>query len=214
MHFAIAVRLNLTRPEAVATFLNNALGFRIEYRPADGWWVENGSITLVLQQKDNVATPIIEVQCTQIEHDSATLLQRSDIQAMTTIQQRDNRIEQFLVCDCGITLLLSKVLNEDEMHALLPLPTSLPWHEQTELQTRRILRIVPLSFRDKARQRVTERAEYLAVEAGDLCVQHEHAMQAFLDITLNFQYEALFDAMRKEGINPEPYMQQINWKHA
>lgn len=60
---------------------------------------------------------------------------------------------------------------------------------------------------------MTERAEYLTVDAGELCVQHEHAMQAFLDITLDFQYQALFDAMQEEAIDPKPYMQQVDWKH-
>ncbi|MDQ6954634.1 MAG: hypothetical protein Q9M20_04245 [Mariprofundaceae bacterium] len=207
MQFAIATHIRLAKPETAAHFLKDALGFDIEFRQGYGWWAENGSITLILQEGlDNI--PMIEVQCTDIENDSAALLQRPDIQALSERNQQGNRIEHRLISDCGITLLLSKVLNEDDMGELLKLPTTLAWDEQTALQTRRILRIAPLSFRKSARQRVTERAEYLAIEAGDLCVQHAHAMQSFLDITLNFQYEALFDAMREEGIDPAPYMQQ------
>jgi len=50
MQFAIAARLNLPNPEAGAVFLKDALGFQVEYRLGYGWWVENGSIVLILQE--------------------------------------------------------------------------------------------------------------------------------------------------------------------
>jgi len=206
MQFAVATYLNTPNPESTAIFLKNALNFQIEYRSSYGWWVENGSVTIILQA-GNANNPCIEIQCTHIETDSEHLLQRPDIQAMTAIQQHQNRIEQQLLCDCGIILRLSKVLNEDEMGELLSLPSSLPWDNKTDVCTRRILRIVPLSFREKARERVTQRAEYIAVEAGSLMVQETHAMQAFVEITLDFQYQALFDAMQQEGIHAITYMQ-------
>jgi len=208
MQFAIATRLAVPDPKATADFLKDALTFQAEYKDGYGWWLENGAITIILEQ-GNTATPTLEVQCTDIERDRAALLQRPDIQAIKPISQQGNRIEQLLHSDCGINLMLSKVLDEDEMGELLPLPTSLAWDEQVDIKTRKILRIVPLSFRDTARQRIAERAEYLCVEAGELCVQLPHAMQAFVDITLDFQYQALFDAMQKEGIDAEYYMQQV-----
>jgi hypothetical protein len=206
MHFAVATYLTTANPENTASFLKDALNFQIEYRPGYGWWVENGSVTIILQA-GNANNSNIEIQCTHIEKDSQHLLQHPDIQAITTIQQHNNRIEQQLLCDCGIILRLSKVLNEDEMGELLSLPSSLPWDKNTDLCTRRILRIAPLSFREKARERVTQRAEYIAVEAGSLMVQEAHAMQAFVEITLDFQYQALFDAMQQEGIHAITYMQ-------
>lgn len=206
MQFAVASYLSVPQPETAAHFLKDALKFHIEYRPGYGWWAENGAVNLILQE-GKCEHAILEIQCSNIEQDSAQLLARPDIHALTDIQQQENRIEQTLATDCGITLKLSKILNEDDMGELVPLPSTLPWDEQTDLHTRRILRIVPLSFREKARQQVTQRAEYLAVEAGQLHVQQDHAMQAFVDITLDFQYQALFDAMQKEGIDASAYMQ-------
>ena len=209
MQFAIATYLNVHNPEAAARFLEAALNFKVEYKSGYGWWAENGAISIILQKGDS-KDALIEVQCSNIENDSAPLLARSDIKAFTSIQQQKNRIEQTLIADCGITLKLSKVLNEDEMGELIELPSTLPWDEQTDLHTRRILRVAPLSFREKAREQVTQRAEYLAVEAGVLHVQEEHAMQAFVDITLDFQYQALFDAIQKEGIDASTYLQEPN----
>ncbi len=206
MQFAIATYLNIRNPETAASFLEDALDFKIAYKAGYGWWAENGAVTIILQESttDNAT---IEVQCTHIEKDSACLLQRPDVQALTDIQQNQNRVEQQLICDCGILLRLSKVLNEDEMGELLPLPSSLPWDNKTDEITRRILRIAPLSFREKARERVTQRAEYIAVESGSLMVQEAHAMQAFVDITLDFQHQTLFDAMQQESIDASTYMQ-------
>ena len=206
MQFAVATYLNTADSKITAKFLKDALNFYIEYRSGYGWWVENGAITIILQE-GSANNPSIEVQCTHIETDSELLLQRPDIQAATPIEQHHSRIEQQLLCDCGITLRLSKVLNEDEMGELISLPSSLPWDSKTDACTRRILRIAPLSFREKARERVTQRAEYIAVEAGSLMVQEAHAMQAFVEITLDFQYQALFDAMQQEGIHATTYMQ-------
>jgi len=208
MQFAIATYLSTPNPETTAHFLKDALHFQVEYRSGYGWWVENGSVTMILQ-KGNADYAILEVECTHIENDSKQLLQRSDIQALTDIQQQHNRIEQQLRCDCGILLRLAKVLNEDDMGELLPLPTSLAWDTQTDLSTRRILRVVPLSFRENVRHQITERAEYIAVEQGELCVQESHAMQAFVEVTLDFQYQALFDGMLKEGIDAAYYMKDV-----
>jgi len=145
MQFAIATYAHLPKPKLAAFFLKDVLGFHIEFKEGYGWWVENGSIALILQEGTG-STPMIEVQCTQIQKDSAILLQHPEIQAKTQIKQQGNRIEQHLTTTCGITLLLSKVLNEDDMGELLELPTTLPWDEKTNLQTRRILRIAPSAF--------------------------------------------------------------------
>jgi len=209
MHFAIATRLYVPNPEAAAQCLKNHLGFQIEYRTAYGWWAENGSVAVILQASD-MTHALLEVQCSDIKNDAASLLQHSDIHAVSDMRQEGNRIEQTLQCDCGITLVLSKALSEDDMDELIPLPASLAWDEKVDEQSRRMLRIVPLSFREKARLQITERAEYIAVEQGELCVQENHAMQAFVDITLDFQYQALSDAMQQEGIDANHYMKDVD----
>jgi len=52
---------------------------------------------------------------------------------------------------------------------------------------------------------VTERAEYLAVKGGDLMVNESYAMRALVDVTLEFQHPAMYEAMQNEGIDTQAY---------
>ncbi|MDQ6979301.1 MAG: hypothetical protein Q9M09_03875, partial [Mariprofundaceae bacterium] len=107
--------------------------------------------------------------------------------------------------DCGLCLYLCRALNEDEMGDLLPLPVNIPWDVEVDAMVRRVLRIVPVDFRIKARQRVTERAEYLTLELGQLLVGEAEAVQALQDMTLDFQQRSLYEALRDEGLAVEQY---------
>ena len=204
MFFAIASYMHVANPEHAADFLQQRLGFQCQYKDGRGWCAENGAMSLVLQQGDS-AHSILEVESSNPEEDAQKLMAFDDIHADGALERHGRRIQQALIADCGIRLLLSHILTEDDLNELPELPCQLPWDEQAKLHTQRILRIVPLCFRDKARERVTERAEYLAVAAGGLTVDEPQAMQALVDSALSFQYESVYEAMQDEGIDPSPY---------
>jgi len=204
MYFAIATHIFVPNPEKSAAFLRDCLGFQTQYKEGYGWWAENGAVSLLLYAAEH-AQAYLEIQCNHLEKDAEKLLQNDVVQAITTMEQEGHRLQQKLISDCGITLILSQILTEDDLDELPDLPTSLPWDEATLRHVQRILRIVPLDFRSKARQKVTERAEYLAVEAGDLMVNEAYAMQALMDTTLKFQYRSLYEAMQAEGIETQAY---------
>lgn len=204
MYFAIATHIFVPNPEQSARFLDDCLGFQTQYKSGYGWCAENGTVSLLIHAAEQ-AQATLEVQCNHLEQDSQALLKHDGIHALADVEQCDHRLQQRFLSDCGITLILSQILTEDDLNELPDLPTSLPWDEKTMQQVQRILRIVPLDFRTKARQRVTERAEYLAVAAGDLMVNEAYAMHALVDTTLKFQHPTLYQAMQDEGISPEAY---------
>ncbi|MDQ6974345.1 MAG: hypothetical protein Q9M10_05630 [Mariprofundaceae bacterium] len=205
MYFAIATHIFVSNPQQSARFLRDCLGFQTQYKDGYGWCAENGTVSLLIHAAEKPQASL-EVQCNHIEEDSQALLSHDGIHALSDVEQYGHRLQQCFRSDCGITLILSQILNEDDLNELPDLPVSLPWDEKTMQQVQRILRIVPLDFRAKARQRVTERAEYLAVAAGDLMVNEAYAMHALVDITLQFQHPSLYQAMQDEGISAEAYL--------
>jgi hypothetical protein len=71
-----------------------------------------------------------------------------------------------------------------------------------------MLKLVPIGFRQAARTRVTERAEMLAGEAGQILVNLDNAVRALAATTPVFQQSALVSALQQEGIDTLPYFQE------
>jgi len=165
----------------------------------DYWLASNGSMAILLQPGDGPAK--LYLQCTDVAADAARLLAYNSVsEGKDSLQQCGNLLWQSLNTDCGLCLYLCRALNEDEMGDLLALPANIPWDDVVDGMVRRVLRIVPVDFRIKARQRVTERAEYLTLEQGKLLVDEAEAVQALQDMTLDFQQRSLYEALQEEGI--------------
>jgi len=209
MFYAIAVTFPTPQPEQSAQFLKNRLDFNIKYED-HSWWAENGSTSLHLTQ--GTSSSVLEIQCSDIVSDSSQLLAFPELEALTEIISNYHQLYQELQCDCGFKLYLTKILNEDERDELIPLTTTLPWDGTTKEQVQRILRITPLAFRDSARKKVTERAEYITVEGGGLTVGPAQAMKALVEVTLKFQHPTLYKAMLKENIDALQYLNPKSWE--
>jgi len=203
MFYATAVCASVPDPERATRFLTDVLHFTCEMR-GDYWWASNGSMAVLLQPGEGPAK--LYLQCTDVAADAARLLTYDAVrEGKHPLQQCGNLLWQSLDTDCGLRLYLCRALNEDEMGELLPLPVNMPWDDVVNLMVRRVLRIVPVDFRTKARQRVTERAEYLTLEQGQLLVEEREAVRALQDATLDFQQRSLYEALRDEGITVSDY---------
>jgi hypothetical protein len=184
-------------------FLTDVLHFNGDKR-GDYWWASNDSMAALLQPGEGPAK--LYLQCTDVAADAARLLANPSVrEGKHPLQQCGNLLWQSLDTDCGLCLYLCRALNEDEMGELLPLPANIPWDDAVDAMVRRVLRIVPVDFRTKARQRVTERAEYLTLEQGALLVDEAAAVRALQDITLDFQQRSLYEALRDEGVTVSHY---------
>jgi len=136
MYFAIATHIFVPNAEKSAAFLQECLDFQTQYKEGYGWWAENGAIALRIQQSEH-AQAILEIQCNDLEKDAGKLLQNKAVQAVTAIEQEGHRLQQKLISACGITLILSQILTEDNLGELPDLPISLPWDDATPLHVQR-----------------------------------------------------------------------------
>ncbi|MDQ7002410.1 MAG: DUF2621 family protein [Ghiorsea sp.] len=209
MFYATACYLYTPNPEKSYALLTEILGFAA-LQEDNRTSVCNGSLTLHLARGKYPA--MLTLQCSSIENDAQSLMQQPNIHQRTNITRYQNTLEQHLYCDEGITLILSQPLSEDDTGELPPLPITLVWQDELVTQAQHILKATPLAFREKARINMTQQAEYLAIEAGELEVQQPHIMQAFVAITPPFQHQTLYEAMKTQGIDADSFLDPTTWQ--
>jgi hypothetical protein len=209
MFYTTACYLYSPSPEKTCDFLLETLGFElVEEKPVP--LLSNGSLCLRLVRGEMPA--VLELQCSNLEQDSAQLLQYSNIEKRTAVVHMHDYLEQHLYCaDIGVTLILSQPLSEDDRDELVALPVTLPWQVGLIEKAQYILRATPLAFREKARVNMVQQAEYKAVEEGGLEVLESHVMQAFVQITPPFQHQTLYEAMKMQGIDADKYLDEKVW---
>lgn len=211
MNFVISVIHSVADPILAATFLCDALGFKSTCQSTEAILVENGAIAVRLVP--NKAAGQGEGPCLNLElhtrnmaQATAELLVLPDVILVAQpVAVNPARVESRLQGPQGILITLVQEFNEDELGIVPPLPTSLIWNEDAEDCIRQMLRLIPVSFRDSARIRITERAEMLAAEDASITVNIDCAVQALADITPLFQHPVLMSALLQRGIDPSGY---------
>ncbi len=209
MLYVTASYLYTPKPEQTQHLLTDILGFT-QTNTTPALTFSNGSTSLCLAKGNTPA--MLTLQCSDIAHDAQWLLQHPNIHQRTAAVRMPTHIEQHLYCDEGITLILFQPLSEDDTGELPPLPTTLAWSDSLIHQAQHILKVTPLAFRDKARQAMTERAEYLSIEAGEVEVSQPHVIQAFIEVTPPFQHQALYEAMKEQGMDADACFDPSQWQ--
>ena len=211
MNFVISVIHAVADPVSAAAFLCEALGFKNTCQSTEAVIVENGAIALRLVP-DNIARQgdvgclNLELQTRNMAQATSELLLLPDVMLIAQpVAVNPARVESRLQGPQGILITLVQEFNEDELGIIPPLPTSLIWNEDAEDCIRQMLRLIPVSFRESARIRITERAEILAAEDAEITVTINYAVQALADITPLFQHPMLMSALRQRGIDPSGY---------
>lgn len=209
MHFISSIIHPVENLTAASTFLcQQTLGFYEKDVSEDYCLLENGAVTLRLVKNTDIppSSLNLELQTKQLEQDTQELLTHTGISLIAeNISISPYRLETRLQAPHQFVIILFKSFDEDELGIIPPLPISLDWDEETMECIQQLLIQVPISFRDLARNRVTERAETLAAEQGQITVAEDHALNALADISPPFQQEPLIIALRERGIDPEPY---------
>ncbi|MDQ6975404.1 MAG: hypothetical protein Q9M22_02435 [Mariprofundaceae bacterium] len=205
MFYAMAIHFSVPVPKKAALFLRDTFDFKCFYQDDESWLAKNDAITLVLHT-GKPSSVALQLHSTDMAVDSSYLSKLPHVYAMdASIQQQGALCWQHFNTDCGLQLCLCRTLNEDELAVLPPLPKNLPWDEQVDSLVRHVLRIVPVDFRNKARARITERAEFLCLGEGDLLVTEGVAIQALKDATLDFQQRELYETLQEQGIDVDRY---------
>jgi len=209
--YAVAMVVRVSDPGRTADVLEGALGFqRQEGGPGEGAVLDNGAIALRLEPRAGRSRQLeggssgVELQVETDDLDGAldTLSHRATVLRRGPDRRpAENRIVREIELAGEVTVHLVRSLTEDDLGILPPLPASLVWREESDGLVRRVLRSVPLTFREAARSRVTRRAESIALEAGFVEVGLLPAVRGLAEATPAFQHATLRKALDDEGID-------------
>ncbi len=205
MLYPVGIHCTVPFPEKAVFFLRDVFNFKCFCQDDGSWLAKNDALTLVLYEGE-ISSIALQLHSSNLQKDSAYLSNHPQVHAIDpTIQQQGALCWQHFQTDCGLRLCLCRTLNEDELTILPPLATNLPWDEAVDLLVRRVLCIVPVDFRKQARERVTERAEFLCLTRGALLVGESDAIEALKDSTLDFQQRELYETLQQQGVAVERY---------
>lgn len=215
MNFAVSVVHCTDDILAAADFLCKALGFQHKEITGNAVIVENGAITIRLIKRIDGLTDAALTLEFQTQDIGLTIQQLMTYENVRLVNQdkgaeinHQGRVEAFLQASYGLNVLLVQEFNEDQTGIMPALPSELIWDEEADLCTRRMLKLVPITFRQSARIRVTERAEMLAGEVGSVTVSLDTAVRALVQTTPLFQRPSLQDALQEEGIETGNYFEE------
>lgn len=212
MNYTVSVVHSVDDLNGAVNFLCHVMGFQQKDAASSAIIVDNGVITIRLIENALQTTGRVLTLEFQTQDFNRTLLQLIDIDGIGLIRQdvpseKQERIEALLQAPFGFNILLSQEFDEDQLDVMPALPSQLDWDEDADLCVRKMLRQVPVTFRQSARIRVTERAEMLAGEIGSITVTLDSGLRALAQTTPLFQRESLMEALSLEGIDPANYFE-------
>ncbi len=205
--YAVAAVVPVSEPELTATLLVESLGFQRREDEAGGTVVvDNGALVLRLARRDEgpLGGPAVALEVETDDLDGAVETLRRDGRVLsvdTDRRPRTDRVVRRVELAAEVVVYLVRTLSEDDLGVLPPLPSSLVWHERGDEIVRRVLCSVPLLFRRAARERVTRRAEAIALEAGLVEVGVLPAVRGLVEATPKFQHGTLRRALREQGVD-------------
>ena len=212
MRFVTAIIHPVESLEAAEDFFCTALGFyHSQNQGNSGLLLENGSVILRLIKNANPISKSLnlELYSRQLDDDTQALLAFSGIALISkNVLVNLYRIETQLQAPHGVTITLFQEFNEDDLGILPPLPISLDWEEQALNCIQQSLTYVPIDFRQPVRTLITERAEVLTAEQGEITVDLKTAVQALAETTPHFQHPTLVAALRERGIDPSRHFKE------
>lgn len=211
MRFVTAIIHSVENIEAAENFFCTALGFYLPQNQGNrGVLLENGAVTLRLVDDTSLAGSLnLELYSKQLSADVQALLAFADVSIIReNVRLNPYRLETQLQAPHGVIITLFQTFNEDELGILLPLPISLDWEKQAQDCIQQLLTYVPIDFRQLARTLVTERAEVLAAEQGEITVDVKIAVQALAETTPHFQHPALVAALHERSIDPAQHFKE------
>lgn len=211
MRFVTAIIHRVENLGTASDFFCTALGFYpAQNQGENSCLLENGAVTLRLLNDAGINPGMLnlELYSKHLDADSQALLAFPGVSLISdNIQINPFRLETRLQAPHSVVITLFQEFNEDELGILPALPISLDWEEQAVNCIQQLLTYVPIDFRQLARTRITERAEVLAAEQGEINVDLNIAVQALAETTPHFQHPTLVAALRERGIDPLHYFQ-------
>lgn len=111
----------------------------------------------------------------------------------------------------GHSIIVWRVLSEDEWDFVPDLPKTGEWYPDAEELVVRLLSHVPAFFRMLARRKVTRVVEELAREDNS-AVTREHVIKGYITASAKVTRSRLIEPLKAEGINPEDYQKEFDYE--
>lgn len=201
---------------AAALFCQEVLGWALIAQDAGSATLDNQSVRLRLQAAtdEQVSGALrVEISVRDLEAHRERWAEHPAFSVLREVHHVDVfRAEVHLQGPHGFVLVLSRTYDEDELGLIPPLETELCWEEKAEELLRRLLLLVPVAFRQNARTRCVEIAEWLAVEGGDVEVDTACAVRASIRGAPFFMRDVVREQLVEEGIDVARYAEEFGQK--
>ncbi len=192
--------------ESAATFCSETLGMPIKQRLADRIVLDNASVVLSLVQSAQDGELRLELASRNLEEEARALLLSAGVSRTSEARWvTEFRQELELSAPHGLRLVLAREYNEDELGASVDLSTSMYWEPRAVECVKALLAEIPVAFRDTARQRVIERAEFLATEQAEDSVSWRLGVRAVVQVTPAFKLPQLRSSLLALGLQPAEF---------
>jgi len=207
MNYASTFILYAEDLQALQTILIDALEFTMTAQGKGFSVLENGALRIRLVHNSDKAGQLLnlEISSTDIEVAIKFYQQYGFIQTGDLHWVHCAREEVTMQAELPICLVISRDYNEDELGIMPELQTSLEWHKDALLITQRLVKTIPINFRDIARGKIISMAEADTIVVGQIEVNQQRAIDAIIKVTPNFQHEALKDEIIKNGLLVNDY---------
>jgi hypothetical protein len=206
-YHAIGVYVGVRDLGVSVEFFGSVLQMPVRVAGAGWATVDNGSISLRLVEGAAAAEPVaVELTTRDVAETTAELCALPGVEVASEVAWvHPGRQEQRLSTPHGVTLVVARDYDEDELGVVPDLPTSLPWDDVAVQTAQELLANIPVSFRTHARQEVTTHSEHLTVQAGDVVVTETIAIRAVIQLTPALKLGALRTALEARGLDPSEW---------
>lgn len=207
MDYVTAVTHEVADLESARELFGKGLGFTLAEEGAGRMQFSNGSVTVSLLHRQEPATTLsLRLRCDDLEQTAGRLATYGVTVAGERFWADERCQEQHFDAPAGVSLTLFRAYSEDELGIEVALPVNLEWASQALMVTRALVKLIPLDFRDTAREKIVAAAEGDALVEGAMAVTLAQAMRAVIRVTPAFQHEGLRETMAKHGLNFDDYL--------
>jgi len=202
MNYARAFIFYVKDLQEIQSVLVNALEFTVTERNEISCRLENGALCIrLLKSAENTRQILtLDISSSDIAASIAYYQQYGFTQLGGTQWLSATREEVTMQSSVPVCLVIARDYNEDELGVMPPLQTSLEWHDDALLLAQRLIKTIPVGFRDNARHKIIELAEADTIVAGQIEVDQQLAIRAIIKVTPDFQHDALKDEIVNNGL--------------
>jgi len=206
------IDLQSTNLEKSRQFWNEAIGFSIKSRGEGYIEIDSGNVAIRLIEVPAIEqTATIRLSVAEVGHSFQNLIKAGATSRYEPMNTPDQEKIACVTDHDGHSIILWRVLSEDEWDYVPELPKTGEWYPDAEELVINLLSHVPAFFRMLARRKVTRVVEELAKEDNS-AVTREHVIKGYITSSAKVTRSRLIEPLKAEGINPDDYQADFDYE--